>query len=156
MTFYESVLLAILDKAIIGVLILVATYWLNTRLEHLKAQLAQRGALSVPRAQALGMLWKYTQPVTPRGGKLPEISDCEAAFKDIREWYYSQAGAMYLSLDATDRCLALLAALEARDPTTAKREASALRTQLKQDIGSYSEKDAKTPLPNAGGRRRAG
>lgn len=152
----ESVLLAILDKAVIGVLILVATYWLNTRLEHLKAQLAQQAALSVPRAEALGMLWRYTQPVTPRGGSLPEISDCQAAFKDIRDWYYSQAGAMYLSLDATDRCLALLAALEAQDPKTAKAEASALRTQLKQDIGSYSEKDAKTPLPSAGSRRHAG
>lgn len=70
-----------------------------------------------------------------------------AAFKDIRAGYYSQAGAMYLSYDATDRCLALLAALEVHDPRTAKAEATALRTQLKLDIGSYSEKDAKTPLP---------
>lgn len=152
MTFDESVLLAILDKAVIAALILLTTYWLNTRLESLKAQLSLQATLAVPRAQALGTLWKHTQPLTPRGEKLPESADCQAAFKAIRDWYHLEAGGMWLSLNATDSCLALLTALEDQDLKAVKAKASALRTQLKQDIGSYSEKEAKTPLPRTGSR----
>ena len=67
MTLTEPVLLAILDKAVIGVLILFATYWLDTRLERIKARV-QQAALSTFRVQALGALWNYTQPVPPVAG----------------------------------------------------------------------------------------
>jgi hypothetical protein len=93
------------------------------------------------------VLWKLTQPLTPRGEQTPTEDECKGAFPEIRRWYYSESGAMHLSLDATDYCLKLLLALERQDPASAKAHATALRTQLKVDLGVYTKSQAKVRLP---------
>lgn len=150
MGFSEALLLAIADKLLIGVILLIAGFWLNERLEKLKGQIALQNAIAPSRLQAYGRLWSATQPLTPRGtDHLPTEQDCEAAFNDIRSWYYSESGAMHLALESADLCLKLLGALEARNSAHAKACATALRTQLKVDLGLYTKAQSRLALPLA-------
>ena len=119
----DSLLIAIADKLLIGVVLLIAGLWLNERLEVLKGQIGLQNALAQDRAKAFGVLWMATQPLTPRN-ELPTEEACEGAFPEIRKWYYSEAGAMHLSFDATNECLGLLKALEHREAGAAKKLAS--------------------------------
>jgi hypothetical protein len=147
MGFNESFLLTLIDKLLIGAILLIAGFWLNGRLEKLKGQLALQNALAPARASAFGALWKLTQPLTPRAGQLPAAQECVDAFLELRKWYYSENGAMHLSLDASDLCLKLLDALENQDAIKAKRLASGLRTQMKVDLGVYTRAQARVSLP---------
>ena len=147
----NPLLLTILDKLLVGILLLVAGWWLNGRLEKLKGQIALHTALAQARAAALGSLWSLTQHLTPRSA-LPSASDCSAAFTELRQWYYSQSGAMHLSFDATGRFFRLLQALEQAEPDCAKAKqlTSELRTQLKLDMGVYTSREARAQLPGVG------
>ncbi len=144
----------IADKLLIGIILVIAAFWLNERLEQLKGQIALQNAIALSRASAFGALWNLIQPLTPRGEHLPMEQDCAGAFSDLRKWYYSESGAMHLSLDATDLCLKLLNALESRDAKAAKRWSTALRTQLKVDLGLYTVAQAKIQLPRAGSLKK--
>ena len=146
----DSLLLAIADKLLIGLVLLIAGLWINERLEILKGQIGLQNALAPARASAFGALWKATQPLTPRGDELPTAEVCRGTFTEIRKWYYGEDGAMHLSFAATNECLGLLKALERQDCSAAKKHASALRTQLKVDIGVYTKAQARDRLPNAG------
>jgi hypothetical protein len=139
----DSLLLAIADKLLIGVILLIAGLWLNERLEKLKGQIGLQNAMAQSRALAFGKLWNHTQPLTPRGDELPTEEVCKGAFSEIRMWYYSEAGAMHLSFSATDQCLRLLKALEQHNSADAKKHATALRTQLKVDLGVYTKAQAR-------------
>jgi hypothetical protein len=146
----DALLLSLADKLLIGVVLLIAGLWLNERLEVLKGQIGLQNALAQARADAFGALWKATQPLTPRADELPSAEVCKGTFAEIRKWYYSEAGAMHLSFAATNECLGLLKALEQLDGAATKEHASALRTQLKLDIGVYTKPQARKRLPNAG------
>jgi hypothetical protein len=147
MGFNESLILIIIDKLLIGAIFLIAGFWLKGRLEKLKGQLALQSALAPARASAFGALWKLTQPLTPRARQLPTIQECADAFLELRKWYYAENGAMHLSLDASDLCLKLLAALENQDGKAAKKLTSGLRTQLKVDLGVYTRGQGRVSLP---------
>jgi hypothetical protein len=150
MDFDQSVLLTILDKLLIGLLLAIAGYWLNGALERMKGRIALQNALAPARSAACAKLWGYTQRLTPRGNILPSAEDCERAFTETRAWYYSESGAMHLSHRATRLTLQLLTSLEGRDLEQAKTVASALRTQLKLDLGTYSKSEAKRSVQHAG------
>jgi hypothetical protein len=150
MTFNESLVLAVADKLLIGLILAIAGYWLNWRLEKLKGQLALQNAIAPSRTVAFGALWHLTQPITPRGNHLPSEQECANAYEELRKWYYAENGALYLSLDGSDLCLKLISALEGRDARAAKKTASALRTQLKIDLGMYTAADAEVQIPRAG------
>jgi hypothetical protein len=146
----DSLFLTIVDKLLIGVVLLIAGLWLNERLEKLKGQIGLQNVMVQKRALAFGSLWELTQPLTPRGDEFPTEDDCKGAFEHIRRWYYSEAGAMHLSFEATSQCLMLLKALEKRESANAKTHASGLRTQLKVDIGVYTKSQARTSFLSAG------
>jgi len=148
----ESILLAVVDKLLIGIGLLIAGLWLNARLELVKGQIGLQNALAQSRATAFGVLWESTALLTPRGDDVPTEDACNGAFAKIREWYYSGNGAMHLSFAATGHCLGLLEALERRDSAAARKRATALRTQLKVDIGVYTKAQAKAPLVVSGFR----
>jgi hypothetical protein len=150
MSFDQSLLLTIVDKLLIGLLLLIAGYWLNGAVERMKGRIALQNALAPARSAAYSRLWGHTQRLTPRGDVLPSAQDCEKAFMETRAWYYSEGGAMHLTHDATKLTLQLLACVERGDSTQAKAIASALRTQLKLDLGTYSKSEAKRPVQNAG------
>jgi hypothetical protein len=111
--------------------------------------------LAQARAEAFGSLWSATQPLSPYDeGVLPTPEDCRHVFTEMRTWYYSKAGAMHLSFAAARQCMLLLAALERADGRGAKQHASALRTQLKVDMGVYTQAESGRPLLNDDERAR--
>jgi hypothetical protein len=114
MDLHDPLLLTIVDKLLIGILLLIVGLWLNERFEKLKGEFALATAFAQLRAGAIGALWKLTQPLTPRGGDVPTAKPCKAAFNDVRKCYYSDLGAMHLTFSATDTLLQLLNALEKR------------------------------------------
>ncbi len=71
--------------------------------------------------------------------------------KEVTDWYYKEGNGLYLSHPATTKFLAARALLKKTAPDIAevkkiKGAFSGLRTQMKQDIGVYSEKEAQEPV----------
>jgi len=147
---FDSIFLAIVSKLLIGVLVLIVTYWLNHRLEILKNFLSFQTALAPNRTAAYQSLWEKTEPLTPREVAALDVSAAKGVcFEDLRDWYYKKGNAMYLSLDAADLFLGGLKLLE-RTEVSAKEikdHFSSLRTQLKIDLGVYKRADAKVQIP---------
>jgi hypothetical protein len=154
MDLSESVALAIVDKLLIGVLVLIVGYWLNQRLETFKGSLAFQTALAPKRTAAYETLWEKTEPLTPREVAALDVSAAKSScFEDLRSWYYDKGNAMYLSLDAADLLLGGLKLLERAEQVSAtviKEHFTSLRTQLKVDLGVYTRSDAKVQIPRTG------
>ena len=150
MVLPENIILAILDKLIIGAIVLIVTYWLNQRLETLKASLSFQTALAPKRTAAYETLWEKTKPLTPRNESALDISAAKGScFEDLRKWYYDKGNAMYLSLNSADLFLGGLKLLESNSvsPKEIIKHFTSLRTQLKVDLGFYSKADAKIKIP---------
>jgi len=153
MNLPDSILLAIVDKLLIGILILIFGFWLNARLEKLKGQIALQNAVGPSRGAAYAKLWALTEELSPRGSLELPRDKCMQLFDALRGWYYTAGNAMYLSLDAADLFLRGLKVLEHPDrsePEIAKKIYSALRTQMKVDLGVYTPADARVQIPRAG------
>ena len=153
MNLLESIQLAIVDNFLIGILILILGFWFNARLEKLKGQIALQNAVGPSRGTAYAKLWALTEELSPRGSlELPHDKHMQL-YDALRSWYYTAGNAMYLSLDAADLFLRGLQVLEHPDrpePDMAKRIYSALRTQMKVDLGVYTPADARIQIPRAG------
>ena len=150
MTLSDSIILAIIDKLLIGVIVLTVAYWLNHRLEILKGSLSFQTALAPNRTEAYQTLWEKTERLTPREVRSLDVSTAKGScFEDLRDWYYKNGNAMYLSLDAADLFLGGLKLLERTDVSAEeiKNHFSLLRTQLKVDLGVYTKADAKVQIP---------
>jgi len=151
MNLPDNVALAIVDKLLIGILVLIIGYWLNQRLETFKGSLAFQTALAPKRSAAYETLWEKTELLTPREVATLDVSAAKGScFEDLRNWYYDKGNAMYLSLDSADLFLRGLKLLECADQVSAeeiKAHFSSLRTQLKVDLGVYTRADAKVQIP---------
>jgi hypothetical protein len=153
MNLSDSILLAIVDKFLIAALILFFGFWLNTRLEKLKGQIALQNAVGPARGGAYAKLWALTEELSPRGPLEPPRDKYIQLFEALRGWYYTAGNAMYLSIDAADLFLQGLEVLEHPDRSEsgqAKKIYSALRTQMKIDLGVYAPADARVQIPMAG------
>ena len=109
-------------------------------------------ALAEQRAASLCKLWEITTlPVdiallaanesVPSGVR-------EQLDRSILDWYTRQAGALFLSWQATQRLFGLLDLLRTEAAQKAELESavSSLRSQLKLDCGDYSRSEAGQPL----------
>ena len=166
MQLEDAILLAVVDKLFIGVLLLIFGLWINGKLEKTKGEIAlqvekEKGrialqvqnAVSPFRGTAYARLWSLTEELSPRGPLELSFEERTKLREALREWYYKAGNAMYLSIDSADLFLKGLTALEHADkfePGTSKSIFSALRTQMKVDLGIYTKDDARTQIPRAG------
>jgi hypothetical protein len=149
-TLRESILLAIVDKLLIGLVIAALAYFLNRRLEKLKGQIALQNAAGPARSAAYGKLWRLTEHLTPRDELSLPRERASRLFESLRAWYYADGNAMYLSLDSADLLLNGLLLLDGTGPIDSaktRKVFSDLRTQLKVDMGIYSARNAKVKIP---------
>lgn len=152
MNFSDSLILTIVDKLFVAILVLIVGFWLNHRLEKLKGQLAFQSALAPQRTASYAALWEKAEALSPRDAASLDAKKTEDLLKQLREWYYEKGGAMYLSLDTADLFLKGLKMLERPEDLRPKEitdSFSALRTQMKVDLGIYSTADAKVQIPKA-------
>jgi hypothetical protein len=153
MNLPDSIVLSIIDKLLIGVLILIFGYWLNERLEKLKGQINLTNAVAPNRAEAYSKLWKITEPLSPNVEEPLDDQQIQKVRQELSSWYYSDGNAMYLSFEASDLFLKSMPLLG--DGATSrwdeiKESFSLLRTQLKVDIGTYTRRQARRQLPTRG------
>ncbi len=109
-------------------------------------------ALAEQRAEALRKLWEITTlPVelaVLEASAEVSVDRREQLDAAILEWYTKQAGALFLSWNATQLLFRLLDLLRSEHSHKAKLESavSALRTRLKLDCGIYSASEARRQL----------
>ena len=133
----------------IGFLAGIAAQWM---LQDRKAHDEIVRALAEKRATALCRLWDITTlsvEMTSVANDSPvPVVQSEQIDRGIVAWYTKEAGALFLSWDATRLLFELLDALRNEGTRRAdlERSVSALRTRLKRDCGIYSRSEAGRPI----------
>lgn len=144
MTFSEQLWLTIIDKAILAIGLLLVGYWINRRLERDKANEGIRQKIAEARAAAYLSLWQLTAEIDAIDGSLLTSQRADQLLNQVTAWYYQQGNGLYLSHPATQLFLEARAMLKSPSPEviSLKSGFSGLRTQMKQDIGVYTERQA--------------
>lgn len=125
----------------------VLGFWLKWILEKRKARYALVTEIAGERVSEYVNLWRITQRAA-FGTKDSEL-DRKQLDDDLFDWYYRNAGAMYLSVKAAKRLAGARLALQKRDSELKeiRRRFSRLRTQLKYDCGVYTMLDKVRKIP---------
>lgn len=148
MTFYEELLLKIIDTLIIGILVLLVGYRLNRGLERFKIKEEYQRQLAQAKINAYQRLWSLMETVSPaREGEITYDERIDLAER-LRSWYYGDGNGLYLPHKT------MSAFIESRDALVDKNTASdeikkrfsKLRTQMKMDAGVYVQKEAEIPV----------
>ena len=126
-------------------------------LEHykweLQVDLEFKKLVMPPRLLAIQRLWALTEDVSPtiQADLTPETR--KKMSEQLRAWYYEDGNGIFLRPESTDLFLRAKATLVTLMPgkenvpdKTIRKAFSALRTQLKVDIGVYSSEEAKRQL----------
>ena len=154
MTFYEELLLKIIDSLIIGVLILFVGYWLNRGLEKFKSKEEYQRQLAQSKINAYQRLWSLMETVRPsREGEITYDERARLAER-LRSWYYDDGNGLYLPHKTAGVFIDSRDALLDKNITDdqIKEQFSKLRTQMKIDAGVYDQKEAQIPISD---RQRA-
>jgi hypothetical protein len=163
MTYDQTLLLTVIDKLIIGVLLLIFGFWISRSLERFKANEALKAAFAPLRATKYQELWSKTELLSPTN---PDVTQPQRKqlHDSLKQWYYDSGGAMVLSLNAAD--LFLKAQKSLLKPEITSEEIvtifSGLRTELKIDLGVYRPAErnvqigGKNQAPNLPMQRTAG
>lgn len=148
MTFGQELFLIIVDKAILAVGLAIIGYFLNRRLERDKANEGIRQKVAEARALAYLGLWQMTAKIDKLDAAAFTDATAVSLLDEVTNWYYQQGNGLYLSHPATRLFLAARSTLKATPPNivTIKSAFSQMRTQLKQDIGVYSDRETRLPV----------
>jgi hypothetical protein len=123
---------------------------MNRSIERLKHQLEFRKQTALARDAGYRRLWALMEIVSPTVEDNDDLTKerRDRLAQDLRSWYYTDGGGVYLSRKAADLFLRAKDTLkDAATDTNKIREAfSAVRTQLKVDVGVYDDKDAETQI----------
>jgi hypothetical protein len=145
--FFDGIKLLVLPA--FGFLAGIAAQW---ALQDRKSRDELTRALAPRRAEVLCRLWTVTTlptevASTPLESPIP-VADAQTVDRTIVDWYTKEAGALYLSHDATRLVFALLDTLRNRSAKHADLETAVtrLRTQLKRDCGIYSRSESRRSL----------
>ena len=153
LNFNQQLLLTIIDKGLIGIILLIIGFWIKTRIERLKGEEALRrlivGQIASARSPAYLELWQLTVKTSPSKTRALSQQEKDDLFDSLTTWYYDKGNAIFLSVAATDLFLKARGML--KESNSSDQETtdafSKLRTQLKVDMGVYSDQDARTQLP---------
>lgn len=140
---WESLSLLIIDKVLIGVLVLIVGLWLNRKLEQYKIALEEgistRVRIAERRLPSYRKLWEITQPTTKARDAALSMEDRKELYTRLCNWYYEEGNGIFLSnktrelyLDAREKLI--------RDDTSSDDITdyfSTLRSEIKSEIGIY-------------------
>lgn len=143
----------ILKVAVFPVVGFLAGFFVKWFLQSRKSRDELLRALAANRATAFQALWKHSiLPDYIRRMKEDDIVPNEflrKRNKELMDWYYAQANALFLSWKSTRSLFKAIDLLRSENPSEARvRKAfSSLRTALKRDCGMYSAWTAWRQLP---------
>jgi hypothetical protein len=147
--FAQKIIVTVLDKGLLALVVVAAGYYFNALLQRRTARDELLTAIADSRVEAYRALWRLTEQVkfAERGAITAE--ERRKLDDDLVQWYYLNAGAMFLSWEAARRFTEARAALwNDQNSSDAVRQAfSLLRTELKYDCGVYSAQDKDKQLP---------
>ena len=150
MTFNEELIITIVDKGLLSFVALIAGYWIKMAIEEFKANESLKRAVAEKRAPMYLDLWEKTKDFSATRTHQPTDQEKDSLYKEMTDWYYDKGNAIYLSFESSKLFLESRKLLEVSrnsDLKTIKDGFSALRTQMKVDMGVYSPADAKKQLP---------
>ncbi|MEE2732123.1 MAG: hypothetical protein VYA55_15000 [Pseudomonadota bacterium] len=145
MDFSDTLTITIIDKLIIGVFLAWLAFFYGTRLEKYKKDQEFRLKTAASRLNAYLKLWALTESLSLSDSEVLTYEDKERLYSQLRSWYYEDGNGVFLPLETADLFL------KAKEKLNPKLEInqkiisdsfSALRTQLKVDIGTYDIKQA--------------
>jgi len=135
-----KVIAAILKYVLFPAIAFTAGFFAKWFLQSRKSRDELLKEIALQRANVLRELWKLTTPFerTPEEQTtLVRRTQADIAF---RNWYYEEAGALFLSWETTKLYFNAIDCLRdpASDSAALKRKFSQLRTALKRDCGIYT------------------
>lgn len=135
-----KVIAAILKYALFPVIAFAAGFFVKWFLQSRKSRGELLQALAPQRAEALKTLWKLTTPFDCAPEKHTTLIRRTQADVAFRNWYFEEAGALFLSWRSTKRYFNAIDCLRdpASDSRALKLKFSLLRTALKRDCGIYT------------------
>jgi hypothetical protein len=142
---WEKLFLVIVDKALIGVLMLVVGLWINRKLHEYKIGLEEgvgtRVRIAEKRLPSYRELWELTQPTTKSRKEELSMAERKDLYQRLCGWYYEKGNGIFLSNTTRELYLSaredlLKDSLSGDDIT---KIFSTLRTAIKNEIGIYGE-----------------
>ena len=142
---WEKLYLIIIDKALMGVLLLIIGLWINKKLERYKIGLEEsvgtRVRIAERRLPSYRQLWEITQPTTKARKADLSMPAREKLYEKLCTWYYQEGNGIFLSNKTRDL---YLSAREDLIKESVSNEAitetfSTLRTEIKNEIGIYGK-----------------
>lgn len=175
MSFMEELYLRLIDTGLLGLILIVAGYFLNKLLETFKSQQSQdletfKGEqarenelfkvklqresesttqIALSRLPAYKKLWELTEIVSPTAKTAITAEQKQKLEDALRHWYYQDGNGIFLSLDAGRQFLRAkdqLALSDTANFQNIQKAFSTLRTQMKSDIGVYGPGDAQVDI----------
>ncbi|MEJ2395451.1 MAG: hypothetical protein P8045_08325 [Candidatus Thiodiazotropha sp.] len=143
---WPELLIVIVDKLLIGVLILIVGFWINRKLHEYKIGLEEnvgtRVRIAERRLPSYRKLWELTSPTTHARTK--ELSDIEKKelYDQLCKWYYETGNGIFLSNETRKLYLDSRESLldENVSDEDITRIFSRLRTEIKNEIGIYGKR----------------
>lgn len=140
---WEKFALLLIDKALIGVLILIVGLWINKKLHEYKIGLEEgvstRVRIAERRLPSYRKLWEITQPTTKARDSQLSMEERKELYGKLCSWYYETGNGIFLSNNTRE--LYLSAREDLIKDTISNEEVtktfSNLRTEIKNEIGIY-------------------
>lgn len=162
MTFYDQIIVTIIDKGVLALLVVALGYKVKLWLQEDQSRRDLVREVSVQRAAAYEKIWKATEDFRSTDPPDLDPTHMAKARDNLKKAYFDHGGAMYLSHEAASRLLFAKKLLAQRidhtpSSSTVSDEAlrsafSRFRSQLKADLLIYTEAEKDKPLQaNAGG-----
>ncbi|MEM7208867.1 MAG: hypothetical protein AAF434_13675 [Pseudomonadota bacterium] len=140
---WQDFLLVIVDKLLIGILILIVGLWINRKLHEYKIGLEEnvgtRVRIAERRLPSYRKLWELTGPTTRARDKQLSMVERRELYKALCGWYYESGNGIFLSNNTRELYLDSRESLINDNVSDEEitRIFSSLRTEIKNEIGIY-------------------
>lgn len=140
---WEKLALLLIDKALIGALILIVGLWINRKLQEYKIGLEEgvstRVRIAEKRLPSYRKLWEITQSTTKARDSDLSMEERKELYDKLCRWYYETGNGIFLSNKTRDLYLSaredLIRNTITNDDIT--KTFSKLRSEIKSEIGIY-------------------
>ncbi|MBI9097549.1 MAG: DUF1353 domain-containing protein [Spirochaetaceae bacterium] len=140
--------LMIIDKLVIGVLILIVGLWINKKLSQYKSNLEEgmenRVRIAEARLPAYQKLWSLTSITNPHRDNPLTSQEIDQLQKQMEDWFYTEGQGLFLSQQVYSAYRDALAVLGNNEINSSivreiKEKFITLRKTLKNEIGIYGK-----------------
>ncbi|TVZ41905.1 hypothetical protein P886_1256 [Alteromonadaceae bacterium 2753L.S.0a.02] len=143
---WEDLIVILIDKLLIGILILIVGLWINRKLHDYRVGLEEnvgtRVRIAERRLPSYRKLWEITQPTSRAREQALTPQERKELYVALWQWYYEAGNGIFLSNETRELYLDAREALirESTENSDIIKLFSGLRTAIKNEIGIYGTK----------------